>query len=597
VDPITNRWCAEALLTARPHILLTALGRQAKPTSYELNGRPAEAPLAPLALLKLLDADARPNRVLAMATREAKESIWAVLTEGVQEVLGVPAEPIDIPDGSNVDEVREILHLVAQRIPAGCHLTLDVTQGYRHFPFMVYALAVYLQSLCDVTIRGAWYGMLEGSGDGPKPLIDLRPLIDLPEWFHAVRVFRETGTARHIADRLNNMAELIRQRASASGHDRALHAEAKALKNLSVEMRALSDAYGAGLPLELGRSASNIHASLTANVPSGMHQALPLADQLWRLIDEAVAPYRFRSPPTKEGQWKQDIKLDEAELERQAGLADQYFERNQLPLALGLMREWIISWQMQRDQIDSDWLPHKRRRRFEGRLGALANLAKKEVRETLGGIEMGDPEKAWASFLSLVQTRRNAFHHHGMDNQAVAVSNQDLESVRSLWRLLRQGTDRIPAIGGGQGRLLISAQGNNRGVLFSAIKNTSPDRCLVICSRESKATVAEATAKAGFHAGIEIFVFEDPFAGIGEIKKRLPAETGRVVLEADQIVANLTGGTTMMGLAVSRLIDEARKLDRQTRRFALIDKRPPEEQRDNPYVVGEMHWLDEEGEE
>ncbi|MGO9113610.1 MAG: TIGR02221 family CRISPR-associated protein [Thermoguttaceae bacterium] len=597
MSPFTNCECAPRLLTARPHILLTALGNRATPTRYELNGRPADAPLAPLALLKLLDADALPGRVIALVTRKAKESTWVPLTEGVQEALGVSAEAVDIPDGCNADEIREILQSVAQRIPAGCYLTLDVTHGYRHFPFVVYALAVYLQSLRDVTIRGAWYGMLEGSAEGPKPLIDLRPLLELPEWFHAVRVFRETGTATPIAERLNNIAEQIRQRAKASGHDHTLHAEARSLKNLSDEMRALSYAYGAGLPLELGMSASRVHTGLTADTPTGVRQSLPLADQLWELIEEAVAPYRFHGQPPKGGLWKKDVKLDEAELERQARLGDRYFERNQLPLALGLMREWIVSWQMQRDQIDSDWLPHKHRQPFEGRLGALANLAKKEAREALGGIEMSDCEKDWASFLSLVQTRRNAFHHHGMDNQAVEVSIQDLESVRERWQRLRDGTSTIPAIGCGKGRLLISAQGNNRGVLFSAIKNTSPDRCLVICSRESQGTVAEAAAMAGFHAAIEKFVFEDPFAGIAEIKNRLLAESGRVLLEADDIVANLTGGTTMMGLAVGRLIDEARKLDRQTRRFALIDKRPPDEQRDNPYVVGEMHWIDEEGAE
>ena len=37
----------------------------------------------------------------------------------------------------------------------------------------------------------------------------------------------------------------------------------------------------------------------------------------------------------------------------------------------------------------------------------------------------------------------------------------------------------------------------------------------------------------------------------------------------------MTGGTTLMGLIVQRLVEEAQKLDRTVRRFALIDRRLP----------------------
>jgi len=50
------------------HILLTALGREQRKTVYELHGSTVEEPLAPLALLRLLPQDARPNRVLALCT-------------------------------------------------------------------------------------------------------------------------------------------------------------------------------------------------------------------------------------------------------------------------------------------------------------------------------------------------------------------------------------------------------------------------------------------------------------------------------------------------------------------------------------------------
>lgn len=56
----------------------------------------------------------------------------------------------------------------------------------------------------------------------------------------------------------------------------------------------------------------------------------------------------------------------------------------------------------------------------------------------------------------------------------------------------------------------------------------------------------------------------------------------------------VTGGTILMGLIVQRLVEEAQKLDRPVRRFALIDRQPPAEQDRDPFVQGEHHWLDSE---
>ena len=54
----------------------------------------------------------------------------------------------------------------------------------------------------------------------------------------------------------------------------------------------------------------------------------------------------------------------------------------------------------------------------------------------------------------------------------------------------------------------------------------------------------------------------------------------------------MTGGTTLMGLVIQRLAEEAQRLYRPVRRFALIDRRTPAEQDSEPFVQGEHHWLD-----
>jgi hypothetical protein len=67
------------------------------------------------------------------------------------------------------------------------------------------------------------------------------------------------------------------------------------------------------------------------------------------------------------------------------------------------------------------------------------------------------------------------------------------------------------------------------------------------------------------------------------------------LLEGPEVFVNLTGGTTLMGLAVERIAGEARRLGRPVRRFGLIDRRTREEQQADPFQTAEPYWLDSEG--
>ncbi len=83
----------------------------------------------------------------------------------------------------------------------------------------------------------------------------------------------------------------------------------------------------------------------------------------------------------------------------------------------------------------------------------------------------------------------------------------------------------------------------------------------------------------------------DPLGGFAEIATATE-QAQQWLLEADTVVANMTGGTTLMGLVVQRLAEEARKLDRPVQRFALIDRRAQTQQDAEPFVQGDCHWLD-----
>ena len=194
----------------------------------------------------------------------------------------------------------------------------------------------------------------------------------------------------------------------------------------------------------------------------------------------------------------------------------------------------------------------------------------------------------------LTDNLRNALHHHAMRIEALEESPSSLKTVQDFWNRLKEdglkekGRIDLPPLGG---RLLISPQGRRPGVLFSALKVAQPDTCLVICSKTSASMIPDAAKHADFKGHIEQIKLADPLGGFAEIDTVAERAHG-YLLYADKVIANMTGGSTLMGVIVQRLVEDAQKLDRPVKRFALIDRRSTEEQDSDPFVESDCHWLD-----
>ena len=588
--------------TDAPHILLTSLGtRVFEGTKYQWRGEEAIADFAPLALMELLDKLnlPKPNRFVALVTAGAKDTTWPDFKTGVHSALGIKPECISIPDGLDSEEIRKILESVAKCIPEGAELTLDVTQGFRHFPFIFYALVLYLKSLRGVNIHGVYYGMAEGIPPAdPKPIIDLQPLLELPEWFYAVRMFRDQGTTSPIAallEPLANMLDIEKTRLFKAQEKEEGKKLATQVNQINTSVKSLKEyafAYESALPLELGKAGKglvdSIRKPLTANV--GLP---PLFDELTKGIVTAAMNSAFGYVPKKRGNWKKSVDLNEVELERQARMIDLYLDRDQLSLGVGLMREWVVSWAILKSGIHSDikdWLNHREvRGQYERRLGAIGAFAGNKAFKCI----ITPAQKEFGGFWNrLGDALRNFLHHHAMRIEAFEERPPFLEEVRNFWNELRQGTRELPSLGGSKGKLVISPQGTRPGVLFSALKAMHPaDTCLVVCSSASVGSITDAAKHAAFGGDIEQIELTDPRGGFNEINTAVD-QARRCLLEADEVVVNMTGGTTLMGIIVQRLAEEAQKLDRPVRRFVLIDRRTPDEQDKDPYVESKSQWLD-----
>lgn len=578
------------------HILLTSLGKNAFETEYEWQGDRITASLTPLALVQFLEAEERPNRVVTLVTEGAEEATWPIFQKEIDKILGVTPERVEIPIGSNDDEIRQILAAVASEIPEGAQLTLDVTQGLRHFPFIFYALVLYLKSLRGVKVRGVYYGMVDAvPKEEPKPIIDLQPLLALPEWFYAVRMFREHGTTSPIAQLLQPLATRLQQETKelfisgdkATGLERS---QSTAQMEAVVDaLKAYAFAYESALPLELGAASAELSTRIEALATLNIPGTPPLATELATAVTEAAEETAFAVQPQRKGTWKTEVRLDENELVRQARMIDKYLGREQLPLAFGLMREWVVSWAIfQSDESAKRWLNEGNRRRYEQRLGALGAFARNpEFRDIIT-----QAQKDFGTFWNqLTDQLRNALHHHGMRESAVAQQLTALQKVQEFWNQLKEMDMELPKLGGGDGTLLLSPQGTSPGVLFSALKVAKPDTCLVICSEATAGSIQEAAERAGFEGKIEQIELAEPHSGYAKIA-HVVAKAREALLNADVVVANMTGGTTLMGIVIQQMTEEACKLNRDVRRFALVDRRPRAEQENNPFVQGEEYWLD-----
>ena len=559
-------------------LMLTVLGMGAGKARYTLNGKEVEADLAPVALVELLPEEELPDRVLALCTPEAKNETWPKLEKLLQGRLCV--EPVDIPAGDDEDGIAKFLEAVTRAVPRDVDLTVDVTHGFRHLSFLTYVSVLYLAALRGVRVRGAYYGLL--NRDAPSPFLDLRPLLELPRWVHALEVLGETGSALP-------MAELLGADSQA----------APLARDISRDLRRLSEAYLSGLPLELGLQARKMGEH---NKPLGRllkNERLPLERELRDQLAEIIKPFELEAPVSGQG-WKKDIALSECELLRQTCIIDDLLGHGHTATALGLMDEWTVSWVIWRRRPDAEWLNYpKVRKRAASLLGAIAALRKApELRA-----DLTEEQRSLGDFWNELTELRNGYNHYGMRRQDLNDENINgkVDKIRKYWDTTLKSLPGFSlSIGDSPGGLvLVSPIGLRPGVLFSAVMACQagenleePTTCLIICSKKSEDKIDGALKQAGYGGRFEPLLLEDAFGGGSEEIERLVKDARKHLIGADEVVVNVTGGTTLMGLAAEAIASKARHFARPTRRFGLIDRRPTDQQDADPYQAGEPFWLD-----
>lgn len=564
--------------------LFTVMGASSyEPMEYTLDGRKSQkVKYAPLALLDLLEWKGEVD-VVAFLTRKAHKTHGEALAEEIKK-RGHIFRQVAIPEGRSEREIWEIFEIISESLAGGQRVVLDITHGFRSIPILMLGAVLFLKEARGIELGGGYYGAYEARdpSEDTEPVFDLTPLVEMVEWANAVRIFNKYGHADEMGKLLGRIQDQAFRKIGQIEKPRQL-------KKLGGCMEGLSLCLAEGLPLEVGKSAwelgridhDRIKEELSTFAIPGEKLAPRILDSF---KDMAIAGTE------KRGQWKKSLKLDLGELLREARLVDWYLAQGQVGLALGVMREWMVNRVILAMGLEEHWLDYgKARKPAERKLNVLSEMHR-DYRELLTA-NQAQIGKWWKA----VADRRNAIRHCGFNGDEINL--EDMGNLKDLWGGIKEKTEvqdfwdlRRPV---SAGTVLLSPLGLSRGLLYSAVKCVQPDRLVLVTSREAQGTVQEILEKAGAESlDTRVLVMKDPHRGFEEASD-LASQVIPQLLVAEKIVANQTGGTTVMQFVIQRICEQAKGLDVPVEEVALVDRRSSKEQTENPYVTGELIALGE----
>ncbi|MCF8030557.1 MAG: CRISPR-associated protein Csx16 [Desulfohalobiaceae bacterium] len=160
-----------------------------------------------------------PNRIIILATQQAKEKNGHGLSHAFK-AEGLPqAEFRDLPDGRNEHELWEQFGIVRDILVQATNdeILLDITHGFRAQSFFSGAVLSVLQATGPrpPELRIV-YGEYRGSGN-ISPVWDMSLFTDLMDWSRALDLFLKTGRAGPVSDLGREQQRTEAQRAKSLG--------------------------------------------------------------------------------------------------------------------------------------------------------------------------------------------------------------------------------------------------------------------------------------------------------------------------------------------------------------------------------------------
>lgn len=408
-------------------------------TIYSLDGQDCKCKFSPISVGRLVAGDAG-LKVVALTTEESEQAHGAEFESEVR-AQGWQYQPVRIPKGQNEAELWEIFEGLEAVLSRGQDVILDPTHSLRSTGIVLIAALNYYRVALGLRSIRVFYGAYDvgqldpESGIRRAPLFDLTPAIALAEWTYGLQVLREYQIATPLATQLEQV-QISARRAGRQQPPSNLQSVAKLLRQLDPMLRY-------ALPLEIGIQAGKLVDK--AQDADAEIEALPPMRTPWAELKRLLQGLQLKEPR------KQDVHLDEAELDRQARIIDRYLGGGNVWAAYALLREWMVSVVLLHNGQAASWLDYNARDAAEAQLNGAAKAAEKAGRARRMGEpvpEFTDDEKLpkelvdlWSTFRKL----RNDYAHAGMNTQDMSMEpekmranlNKYQSAFSSLRRVLR----------------------------------------------------------------------------------------------------------------------------------------------------------------
>ncbi|WGS65191.1 hypothetical protein [Marinitoga aeolica] len=136
-------------------------------------------------------------------------------------------------------------------------------------------------------------------------------------------------------------------------------------------------------------------------------------------------------------------------------------------------------------------------------------------------------------------------------------------------------------------KILITPLGTSPGVVYTALKSTNPDLCIIVTSEKGAEKISEIAEKSDFNLkNIKVIKFNNPFYGFEEIDEKIK-NVEKYLNDAEEIYFNLSGGTSFLQYVIGKIKEI---VNVKNKSFFAVDKRDIFQQKENPYVIGE--WIE-----
>lgn len=280
-----------------------------------------------------------PEMVCVILTPMAKQGDnWRNLKPLLENMTTI--QEIDIPSGKNEQELWEIFQKITEAVADKDELVFDITHSFRSLPMLSLLAIAYLKQVKSVQIQHLLYGAYEAREGNVAPVFDLTPFAELLDWLTAVKMFIATGNANEMAGLLENIKRRARK-------------EAPNLDKLATAMRVVSNSLLLSRVPILSKSVGTLQKRLDAVRTTGEVEqwAIPMTS----LLNQMTETYH---PFARD------------DLHTQAKLIDWYYEHGHIVQAATLAREWVISYNLQRQ--GKDWRDMRERKAMECMLNTEA---------------------------------------------------------------------------------------------------------------------------------------------------------------------------------------------------------------------------------